>query len=440
MRIARVLGVLIALLVLTGELSFRSRDADAALQGTVDAQIIVALAISLLSGGWLLTRRLAGKMPRDPRRRSAFILRPGSPFQVFRLIGAAAVVSSYWSPTTIAPVRALQLVVVIEVAVEVVATVDGNPPALAAALSALEKTLVTGLCAAAAITFLVPGFSPWFHIYGGPDRFRLLAMHPVATANLMGLTALLLTSRARRLRGLSASRGILSWSGVALLLVGVVATGERSSGLATFIALVLMLVSGGSAARRRQFLLLVVATAGLLGAALLPTLLLRLVTRGQTTDQLATFSGRNLIFTEAWRLFTLKPVAGWGYNAGRSVFLPTIPWAGESHNVLVEIAVSFGVLGLILYGALFFRWWRRLRAAQWSRPAARELASESLALVAFIMVIGVGADSFAGPPRVAVLALGLALALGEIQLAREKLPVVSCPKPTHWDAVLLTPR
>jgi O-antigen ligase len=434
---ARALAVAVAALIISGEFTFRARDPSLALSGSADTQVVFALGISVIVGAWILTRRIWVQLV-DARSGLAFQrLDPRSPLRVLRFLALVAVVSAFWSPTSIAVVRAVQFVVVVEVMAESVMTCRGNRRAIAAFQAALARVLVVGVALAAVITVAVPGFNPYFPTYHGPTRLRLLAMHPIATANLLAVVALLLLSplldlfRARDSTAPGTVGAAWRLAGCGVVVAAMVRTFERGSTLAGLLAL-LALVLLNSVPRRLQWILFWAVSTVIVMLTVFGSVIGFFVARGQTASSLASLSGRTQIFSEAARLFWLRPFTGWGYDAGRSIFLPTIPWAGESHNVLVEIAVSGGLLGLFAYALLFAWWFRMVRVGLRGVGLGHRLASLSIALTILIAVVGVGSDSFAGPPKLLVISLGLALMYAELAagLASEavsRYPVEASP-------------
>jgi O-antigen ligase len=416
---ARGLGAAVAILIISAEFTFRARDPSLALSGSADTQVVFALATSAIVGLWILTRRLRVQLAETRSVLGYQHLDPRSPLRMLRFLALIAVVSGFWSPTSIAEVRAVQFVVVVEVMAESVMACRGNRPAISAFQAALASVLLVGVASAAVITVAVPGFNPLYPTYNGPSRLRLLAMHPIATANLLAVVALFLCLplldrfRARHSAAAGTVRTAWRLAGCGVVVAAMVMTFERGSTLAGLLAL-LALVLLNSDPRRSQLLLFWIVAAVIGTVTVFGSAIGSFAARGQSADSLASLSGRNEIFSEAARLFWLRPFTGWGYNAGRSIFLPKIPWAGESHNVLVEIAVSAGLLGLFAYSLLFARWFRMARMGLRGNGLGHRLASLSIALTILIAVVGVGSDSFAGPPKLLVISLGLALVYAEL--------------------------
>ena len=416
---ARALAVAGVLMIASSDFKFRERSAAAALQGSADKQVVIELGVYGVVGVWILMRRvLAESVPgRDSRRLARF-----SALRVARVFALAALVSSFWSPTSISTVRAVQYLIAVEVAAEVVYVCAGRHDASEAFWSTFSFAFIAATAAIVLLT-LAPGlgFSPWSRTFQGVKRFKMLDMATIASADVLGLAALL------ALEPLARSR-IVSWGGVPerprwaggrwALVVALVAlvfiTHERTSTIAGLMALAVFFVCARDRGRA-QIAMVTVASAVTIGVAFFGSQLLALLLRGQTANVVASGSGRNQIFPVAWHLILARPFTGWGYLSGRSVYLPKIPWAGESHDALFEVAVSFGIVGLALFATLFARWWRLSRTGRRSLDDSRRLmAVRSSALLVLVVIVGVADDSFAGPPGTAVMALLLALALAEL--------------------------
>jgi len=407
----------------SAEFKFRVRDANAALEGDVDAQVLLELLISSAVGGWLLARRAASDLFRDPRLPPlARRLLSGSPLALLRFITLGFLISSFWSPTSIATVRAMQLVVLVELGIEACLVCRGSEQALAALRKAFAVGLTAATAVAALLTFSLPSFDPFLTTYVSTfrdiDRFRLLFIHPIATATLLGVIIVLtantiIASRDRPSSGRVRQNRAIATLVLLAALSGLILTRQRGSSLAAFVAVGILLVLASDRAWRSRVGLLT-AGVGLAVVTALRPALDAFITRGQDGAAIASLSGRRVIFDEALDIFMEHPVTGLGYLAGRSVFLPTIPWAGQSHNVLIEIVVSSGLVGLLAYLALFARWFRTVRRGLRRQGVSRICAADSVALVALATVSGVSDDSFAGPPRLPATILVLALALAEL--------------------------
>jgi O-antigen ligase len=65
-----------------------------------------------------------------------------------------------------------------------------------------------------------------------------------------------------------------------------------------------------------------------------------------TQNPLAAFDTRRDVYLTAWRMFTERPLLGWGFGGfGPRVGAPAL----YPHNVVLEILAEFGLLGLVLW-------------------------------------------------------------------------------------------
>ncbi|OFW54965.1 MAG: hypothetical protein A2V75_04610 [Actinobacteria bacterium RBG_16_70_17] len=185
----------------------------------------------------------------------------------------------------------------------------------------------------------------------------------------------------------------LTW----LLLMG----RSRGPTVATLVALTLLLLLSPHRGRRR--LAYLAAAVGITafvvflfagGWAQLESWVLR----GETVERVASLSQRSDLFRIGWELFALQPVFGYGYMQTGARLSNYFSWAGHGHNVLTEIVVSMGLVGLfaflVLIGVALTRLWRGMRI-----PPIRGsgLPAEGLTLLAFLLLQGVVSDSFGGP-------------------------------------------
>ena len=202
-------------------------------------------------------------------------------------------------------------------------------------------------------------------IFGDPN----LAGHTLATLGL-ALVALLSTplpsTRSLTIRSPNSRSLLLSVLAAALTLFGLVLTGSRAA---------LVGLSGGllwlfwlclpRGARRLGFTALGLAGLGVLGILWPQLSALRLFSLGEVT-------ARSDIWREAWTAFVTHPLQGLGAGG-----FPRY-WAerhgGEAvqhaHNIWLEFASSYGVLGLLSVAALSFG----LGWLAWRRGGARALA------------------------------------------------------------------
>ena len=142
----------------------------------------------------------------------------------------------------------------------------------------------------------------------------------------------------------------------------------------------------------------------------------RVLFRNQSAEAVLSLTGRTELLQVAFDLWKQRPILGYGYLSGSSYFLEYFEWAGEAHNVGVEIGFSFGVVGLMVWGFLLARTARRLwNGWKWGPThRARFLAGEGVAVFAFVMVIGVVGQGFAGTPGHQQIALFWTVLLADL--------------------------
>jgi O-antigen ligase len=408
-------GVAFVLLIAASEVKFRLRSPQAALHSSVDTQVAIELLLWGAVGLWVLRRRAPGFLrssggPGRPRTRMS--PRSGSALQALRGVTVLAVVSSLYGGLNVAVVRAFQIGVLVEFTVLTALVLHRWPQAWEALLRGLRAALVVLIMAMTAVSLFIspPFYDPGTHV----RRYRWLQMHPNATASVLGLTVVVLSAelipRLIRQEPVFAHRPGLV---VAVLLSGTLLLMTRSRGAAAGVVVAVLLMAAVNAHRRLRLTIAATLAAGMCVIVLDPRLLLSsAVTRGQTVSDLTGLSGRSAIFSVASHLVAQRPIQGYGYLATRGIFLTRIPWAGESHNFLVEILVSTGLVGLCVYANLLWRWHRDARSAHGlGDDETRSRVSLSVGLIAFILLFGFVDASFAGPPGVGPVTLCLAVLL-----------------------------
>jgi len=392
------------------ELKFRFRDVEASLTGSVDLQILVELLVWGMVGVWIALPRLRQEL--GPAKRHQ---RPTGALRALRVVALCVLLSSFYAPSPLSIVRAVQFGILVELIVTCAQAIWRDPVELAAFWRRLRQGLIV---VASAATIITIGFHP-ANSASGDSRYAWLAMHPIGTGAFLGATILVtcaalvgeqsIETIGRRFR--SPRIGLLI---PFLVVFGAILLQTRARGAtgATLIG-VGLLVALGVGQRAGRFLSLGLLACAVFAIAYLPAIATSdLVARGQTEQQLVGLSGRYEIFDKASQLFLHRPVQGYGYLAGRSIFLESIPWAGNGHNALVEIVVSMGLIGVTVYAVLFFCWFSAAaRLARRSRDPSRLLARFSLAFAAYVLVAAVVADGFGGAPGIdtGVFVLGVLL-------------------------------
>jgi O-antigen ligase len=419
LTVARVLSIVAVLLIVSSTFKFRHRSADLALQGNADSEVLLELAVFGATGAWLCIRRLLNEWVAATPRRT---LPARSALRIMRLFAFAALITSAWSPTSIAPVRAVQYVIAVEFFAEVVYVCAGNLDLTEVFWKTLSAALLIATGLAVFLTFAPgTGFTPWLATFQGVKRLRFVSMHPIATAQLLGLLSVvawepLLQDRilGRRARFVAPAHRAAQWALAITVTGALILTHERSGTIAGLAAVGVLILSTRDRGRKQLVAVLAVISVALT-LVVFGHEIQKLLLRGQTASQVTSGSGRNLILPIAWKFFLARPFFGWGYLSGRSVFLPIVSWAGESHNTIIEIGVSFGIFGLALFAIVFWRWWMLSRSGRLSgRDEQRLLGVRSTALVVLVVIIGFGSEGFGGPPALPVLALLLGLAFAEL--------------------------
>ena len=390
------------LALLSTELKFRERDAVAAVGGAIDLQILVEVVVWGVVGLWVvfqLHRR--GFNPLRRSRRPTF----DPTLRLLSAIVGAICVTTLWAPTAVAKVRAAQWIVLLGWAVLAVQVMSDEDDGVASLWRWVRRGLVGAAIAATALTPVFARAPQLVRISSDPGstvaRYAWFAMHPLATGTGLALALILLAGSLMSLDDVRWPRlcrpAVRVGAAVALALL-LVATRARGALGGSVIALGAMALASPRPRLRGGAvlagLLLVAALLSGVGVATLESLVLR----GQTLNQIQELSGRGEIFAIALDFISERPLTGYGYLAGRTLFLDRIVWApGESHNVWVEIALSLGIGGIMLWLALLGRMGlqivRRVRAGGEDGLVARELAAVGL----FCLANGMVAEGFIAP-------------------------------------------
>jgi O-antigen ligase len=137
--------------------------------------------------------------------------------------------------------------------------------------------------------------------------------------------------------------------------------------------------------------------------------------RGESQQELATFSSRLDWWQIAWQKFLEHPFTGWGaYAGGRFVVFPAlkITYGAGVHSDYMEILVGTGLWGLIpALVAVLMSWWVLIR---WLQSSSLQLEESGLALEAIGVLAVVSVRSFFGnsifwhPPLIFLTVLGYA--------------------------------
>jgi O-antigen ligase len=393
------------LLLLAGT-KFRVRDADASLEGVLDTQVLLELALFGLIGIAMVSVMLAA---RRYRRTSRAELAVG-------LYAGLAVLSVLWSAApALTLVRSGQLAIVALLAIQAVRLLTA-PAALWNASRALGLYVL--LCGALAAIF------PWADAQIqtpelGP-RFAWFAMHPVtagtlAAAAALGIGSVLLFDR----RAGSGSR--TGAAALLLALVAVLALTNSRGPVFAFAAgsFVLWILRVGPATRLASLTVALVAAvlvvvfaaqlrSGLEAIAAEDSIVSRALFRDQSVDALLEMNGRLALWSELQPAVADRFVSGYGYQASRPVVLEAFEWAAYAHNAFIQTVLDLGLVGLAALIAIVVVAYRgALRRARDRRTRATVAA-----VVTFLVVNALASESFAGAPSYEVLLLFLCACAG----------------------------
>lgn len=394
-----------AALVVTfaSDVKFRSRPAELGLDGVVDGQILFELAMYGALGVALVyyvLRRERGWLGRNFPRGVGPCLQ-----LTLAIVGVSAVLAAR-SGTQIAIGRAAQLAILVALHLLLARGVSTGRVDLDHWWLYLRRGIWLIVAVLVISSALAPPTLVPIHTSG---RYHWFSSHPIFTATTLGIGIVLLaaTSLASpdpllEYRSIRNMRMLMMGAGGVLLLN----TASRGPIVATLVALTVLVAFSPNARPRAQAVLAVGASLGLILAGLFEKQLSEAFLRGQTSAQLMTLTGRTELFAYAWTLIAERPVLGYGFLSGRSIFLERFPWAGHSHNAFIEIAISMGLVGLVLYAALLGRQAWQLRVAVQRSCAQGALhAREALALLAFLLVLSVTGGGLALPVGIETMIL-----------------------------------
>jgi O-antigen ligase len=393
----RVTALLFLILGITPELKFRVRDAAEAFTGSLDAQILFELFVYALVAVWIawyLTRGTAARR----YRLSAMNLPMGALLFVMVVI----LVSAAHALSVRSAIRALQFVEFVGMTLLVFWEARDDPRFLPEFWIWLRR----GFVAFAVVATLVTATNPaWGALLDddGVSRYAWFEIHPIVTAGMLGIAMVMLGSMylglgdplLRRVPWRLATGGLI---GVFAILL--VETRSRGALVAALSAVVALVVLSPRRERRRPAALAVLAAA----AAVLVFVLVAgsdlfrdWALRGQTVEQVQSLSQRTQLFELGKDLIAEEPVWGQGYLMAGPRFRTFYSWAGHAHNVLLEVLVSMGYVGLFAFVFLLLvvlgRLWRGTR----SPPVRRSgFPLEAAAILLLLLVQGVISDGFGG--------------------------------------------
>lgn len=412
LRDARRFALIFIVLLATSEYTFRQRDAGLALEGSIDLQVLVQLAIWVSVGAWVL--RYAARLGQ------VFTFTDLGPSgRAFVATAGLVLFGSFYGPVPISVVRASQFAMLAMVVMVTFRRLRGHAEAIHELWLWIRRSMFVICIVPAVLTRIVPIWTSFvFSASTGQRRYHWFTMHPIATANMLGIALVMvagayMVSRDRWFVGRREYLVLAPIGGLfAILLLW---TKGRGTIGATAVAMSVILLMAPIKRRRGLVMLGLWTVVVGLGVGLAGTQLNNVAFRGQTTEEVLSLTGRTSLFELAIELFLERPIHGYGYLAGRYIYLDRFEWAGESHNVYLEIAVSLGVLGLAAFGFLIARTVVTLRRAARDRanPIA-PLVPEALALMVMTLVNGFTGQSFGGQPNSQTLAFVFAILIADL--------------------------
>jgi len=263
---------------------------------------------------------------------------------------------------------------------------------------------------------------------GGPLQYRLSGVYPGQGYNMLGTYgAILATIAICRLLPTAAKKIDRAWY-LVLLGLGVITMvfAQTRSAIGGFlVGVILALIF----TKRVKLIALFAAIGGVIfaftGAGNLMTEFLE---RGQTTEQLASLSGRLEWWGVAWEAFKQHPLTGYGaFTSGMSVF----PKLGVKeitplHSDYVETLVGIGMWGpLLIIIGLIGTWWILLRSTRRFAFASKEyqLAVEAIAVLGVLTVRTTVMGVIMSQPPIQYFAI-----LGYAEFLRRRYSKVAAPQ------------
>jgi hypothetical protein len=390
-------------LVLVATTKFRERDPMALLSGDFDSQVI----FELICYAAVALAILVNLVPALRRGRALPLTRTDLLLGGYVLL---ALGSAWWSAHAQVTVgRAAQLGILYLLCLVSVRRLGPGPTlATLAAAVVTYVLLATGL----AVVF------PWAQHQHPGQQFAWFAAHPIDTATFAGAAALILLTGAMYAPKLwrGALGRVALWAGLAICIAVMVAAHARAP-LFAFAAATCALWLRSYLPPRTAALTLG-ATVLLVGAGFavaatsyndtaagsdLGNPIVIYVLRGQSGEEFLGLSGRMELWDYVVSLVQERPLIGHGFVASRSILLERFPWAGTSHGALPEVLLDLGLAGALLLGLALLK--TMVSAFARIGPPGPDAWAEAIVMgsLAFLIVLAVANDSFAGAPGYEVL-------------------------------------
>lgn len=144
-------------------------------------------------------------------------------------------------------------------------------------------------------------------------------------------------------------------------------------------------------------------------------------------EQLQTLDGRTELFPVAVRLIADHPVVGWGVDGAREELIRKVPWSGEAHNGYLNVLLSAGVCGGLLFIA-------GLGLCLWRGVQSRLHESVNIIIiVSYVCIVALLAEAFQGYQSFCIVIIVCLSVL--MRGSGEVLRLNRGPVPRHLSAV-----
>jgi O-antigen ligase/predicted flap endonuclease-1-like 5' DNA nuclease len=398
----KLMGIFLAIMALSPEMKFRVRSAAEAFGGGVDLQVMVELAIWTSIGAWALLH-----LARGVGKGKYSFGRMGAPMITVLVFWMLAVMTGGMALSVRSLVRVFQLTMLVSTILLLYWESRRDPEFFRTSYRWFRRVFViTVLGSMAASAALNAVFRVWpVHIdVDGFSRYRFFYVHPISVGGMAGMSLVFLGGMIMGERDMPRKAWMRAgmWLGMGALAAAVVATRSRGSlAGALMAAAVLVFLSNHRRVKVLATMGGIASILGLIGYAATPAgseAFTRLLTRGQTTDQLLSLSQRTDLFEIAGDLFADRPIFGYGYFMPGPIFSTFFEWAGHGHNIFVEMAVAMGTIGLIVLVLLMVVPVIQLYQAKASRQVSSYTAmiAEFAALYVLLQAMGVIGPGISG--------------------------------------------
>lgn len=260
-------------------------------------------------------------------------------------------------------------------------------------------------------------------------RFNWLYVHPVMAATYLGLTVVLLLGLLLRERRDWPTK---AWPTpvYGLLLVvnlGALLATRTRGGLAGCVVGCFVVAMSSNRGKSRLDVVVLSTVVAILAAVLAGAEILSYLQRGESSQALSTLSNRTALWGQAWKLFLLRPLFGYGLTASRGLFFESVGLGG-GHNALVNVMVDAGIFGVVAGAVLIGVLVHSARAERWWRPTGDDVPI-ILGVLGFLLMNSFTVEFMGTPANVANIWLFI-LVGWVLVLRRARLSPVPPPVPT----------